>query len=57
MNALKMTLCGVVEVRNLADAVGLSCSNLAIEHCSDCGIEPKRESVRQLAPSVLVVPT
>jgi len=34
-----MNLCGVVEVRNLADAVGLSCSNPAIEQCSDCDIE------------------
>ena len=34
-----MNLCGAVEVRNLADVVGLSCSNPAIERCSDRGVE------------------
>src|SRR2546427_428040 len=31
--------CEVVEVRNLADAVGYSCSRTASTQCSDCGIE------------------
>src|SRR5207249_1579327 len=30
--------CGVVEVRNLADAVGYACSRTASTQCSDCGI-------------------
>ena len=31
--------CEVVEVRNLEDAVGYSCSRTASTQCSDCGIE------------------
>jgi hypothetical protein len=34
-----MTRCEVVEVRNLADAVGFACSNPAVGHCSDCDME------------------
>ena len=34
-----MTRCEVVEVRNLADAVLFACSNPAVGHCSDCGME------------------
>jgi hypothetical protein len=34
-----MSSCEVVEVRNLADAVGYSCSRTASKECSDCGIE------------------
>src|SRR5713101_2312141 len=31
--------CEVVEVRDLADAVGYSCSRTASTQCSDCGID------------------
>src|SRR5947209_19511703 len=31
--------CEIVEVRNLADAVGYSCSRTASTECSDCGTE------------------
>src|SRR5215472_8925083 len=34
-----MNICEVVEVRNLADAVGFACSNSANERCSDCDME------------------
>src|SRR5213080_3851934 len=31
--------CEVVEMRNLADAVGYPCSRTASKECSDCGIQ------------------
>jgi hypothetical protein len=34
-----MTRCEVVEVRSLADTVGLACSRTASTQCSDCGSE------------------
>jgi len=34
-----MSGCEVVEVRNLADAVGYPCSKTGSKQCSDCGSE------------------
>jgi hypothetical protein len=36
---MKITLCGVVEVRGLADADGFPCRRTASNECFDCGVE------------------
>jgi hypothetical protein len=38
-NAVKTSLCEVIEIRNSADAVGSLCSRTASTQCSDCGTE------------------
>ena len=34
-----MSGCEIIEVRNLADAIGLACPRTANERCSSCGAE------------------
>jgi len=34
-----MNRCKIIEVRNLADAVGTLCTGEASQRCSDCGTE------------------
>jgi hypothetical protein len=58
-----MSGCEIVEVRNLADAVGLACSRTATERCSSCGAELCESHTETcdmcrggILPGVLVLP-
>src|SRR5207245_347439 len=44
--------CEVVEMRNLADAVGYPCSRTASKECSDCGIQLCEDHVEACADAM-----